>query len=101
MVASVGQVPQKLTRHRDVENYLTQLFGTSWFDHRQFPLAPGRKYVARGSSLTLDEIQAESNDELGESRQHLATNAGKSPTRKSWKERLNEYMQVIWGKRDI
>jgi len=84
--------PQKLTRHYDVENYLTPLFGTSWFDHRQFPLVHGTKCVGGGSSLTVGEIQTESSAILGASWQHLATNAGKSPTLKSWKERLNEYV---------
>jgi hypothetical protein len=84
--------PQRLTKHYDVENYLTPVLGTTWFDHRQFPLVHGTKCVGGGSRLTLGEVHIEPSEILGTSWQYLATNAGKSPTLKSWKERLNEYV---------
>ncbi|MCX7388409.1 MAG: hypothetical protein NTX48_17225 [Planctomycetales bacterium] len=84
--------PQRLTKHYDVENYLTPLFGTTWFDHRQFPLVHGTKCVGGGSRLTLGEIHVEPSERLVTSWQHLETNAGRSPTLKSWKKRLNEFV---------
>lgn len=80
----------RLSRHYDVENYLTPLFGSSWFNHRQFPLVHGTKCVGGGSSLTVSEIQTDSTATLGQPWHHVATNAGSSPTLKSWKQRLND-----------
>jgi hypothetical protein len=80
----------RLSRHYDVENYLTPLFGSSWFNHRQFPLVHGTKCVGGGSSLTIYEIQPDSSATLANAWHHVAMNAGSSPTLKSWKQRLND-----------
>ncbi len=84
--------PEKLTLHHDVENYLTPLFGTSYFDHRQFPLVHGTKCVGGGSRLTIREVQTESVAILDGSWQHVSTSAGKSPTQKFGKESLNKFV---------
>lgn len=82
----------KLSRHYDVENYLTPLFGKSWFNHRQFPLVHGTKCVGGGSSLTIYEIHTESNATLSNGWHHVAVKAGSSPTQKSWKQRVNDFV---------
>ena len=83
----------KLIRHHDVENYLTPLFGRDWFNHRQFPLVMGSKHVGGGSSLTIGTVKEIDSDDLGQSWQHLALNAGSSPDQKPWKERINSFFE--------
>ncbi len=84
---------QKLIRQHDVENYLTPLFGTNWFDHQQFPLVSGSKHVGGGSILTIGTVSAVDSTMIDDSWCHLSVNAGKSPTQKSWKQRLNEAVE--------
>jgi hypothetical protein len=85
--------PKKLVRHHDVENYLTPLFGTSWFDYRKFPLVCGSKNVGKGSRLIIGEAILVDSSWLDDSWCHISTNAGKTPTEKSWKLRLNEFIE--------
>jgi hypothetical protein len=85
---------RKLIRHHDVENYLTPLFGRTWFDHRQFPLVSGSKHVGGGSSLTIGTVNEIDSAVLRESWHHLALNAGSSPTTKAWKERINSFVEL-------
>lgn len=84
---------RKLTRHHDVENYLTPLFGSKWFDHRQFPLVLGSKHVGAGSSLTIGTVTETETESFDAEWQHLSLNAGKSPTTKEWKQRINEFVE--------
>lgn len=86
--------PKKLTRHHDVENYLTPLFGSAWFDHRKFPLVSGSKNVGEGSSVTIGEAVLLDDWGLDSSWYHLSTNAGKAPTDKSWKLRLHNFVEA-------
>ena len=86
--------PNKLIQHHDVENYLTPLFGTSWFDQRKFPIVSGSKNVGKGSSLTIGEAVLVDSSWLDDSWYCISTNAGKAPTGKSWKLRLNEFVEA-------
>ena len=77
-----------------LKNYLTPLFGRRWFDHRQFPLVCGSKHLGGGSSLSIGTVSNVVSQTLDEGWSHLSTNAGKSPTTKLWKERLNRFVQA-------
>lgn len=87
------QDERKLIRHHDVENYLTPLFGSKWFDHRQFPLVIGAKHVGNGSTLTIGTMQLQDANTLEQSWHHLSMNVGSSPTSQAWKQRLNEFAE--------
>jgi hypothetical protein len=50
--------PHRLTRHYDLENFLTPLFGTRHLDAKRFVLVTAHKKVGGGSCLTVGRVRS-------------------------------------------
>lgn len=82
----VGE-PQRLSRHYDLENYLTPLFGSKYLPATRFVLVTAKKYVGGGSRITWGKaIPAVLPPDTEWT--SFSINAGRDATQKSWKERI-------------
>ena len=68
--------PHRLTRHYDLENFLTPLFGTRHLDAKRFVLVTAHKKVGGGSCLTVGRVRAIDEAGFREGWSHFTFRAG-------------------------
>ncbi|MEX1230505.1 MAG: hypothetical protein WEB58_09705 [Planctomycetaceae bacterium] len=85
--------PIRLSRHHDLENYLTPLFGRRYLPPERFVLVTANKFVGGGSQIVCGVANSTSESESN-GWEYFALNAGSGASLSSWKQNIHDVLSA-------
>jgi len=85
----------RLLVNRDLENYLTPLFGKQWLDARRFPLVKASKRVGGGTVLTIGIAEIDCDFDHFSNWQSFSYHATGSAEKREWKEGIRSALAAV------